>query len=146
MEIIWLPRAAEADCKPVHRSAAPHGVEASPTVLATMGQHPVLAPEPTGRIGSSPVPLDRPETAPIVVFCNEPGVQLRQIDRTIIPSPGDQNLWAQSLRPMDQTCLKPVKPKRVTPSGTWYNALDRGGALVVTLGELMMILDLHRQG
>jgi len=48
MEIIWLPRAAEADCKPVHRSAAPHGVEASPTVLATMGQHPVLAPEPTG--------------------------------------------------------------------------------------------------
>jgi len=120
MEIIWLPRAAEADCKPVHRSAAPHGVEASPTVLATMGQHPVLAPEPTGRIGSSPVPLDRPETAPIVVFCNEPGVQLRQIDRTIIPSPGDQNLWAQSLRPMDMTCLKPVKPKRVTPSGTWY--------------------------
>jgi len=37
----------------------------------------------------------------------------------LIPSPGDQNLWAQSLRPMDQTCLKPVKPKRVTPSGTW---------------------------
>jgi len=23
---------------------------------------------------------------------------------------------------MDMTCLKPVKPKRVTPSGTWYNA------------------------
>src|SRR6185312_16890542 len=37
-----------------------------------------------------------------------------------LPSPGDQNLWAQSLRPMDMTCLKPVKPKRVTPSGTWY--------------------------
>ena len=47
---------------------------------------------------------------------------LARLGDHVIPSPGDQNLWAQSLRPMDMTCLKPVKPKRVTPSGTWYNS------------------------
>src|SRR5689334_16384109 len=45
--------------------------------------------------------------------------------RSLIPSPGDQNLWAQSLRPMDMTRLKPVKPKRVTPSGAWYKSLKQ---------------------
>jgi hypothetical protein len=46
MEITWLPLAAEADCKPVQRSAATHVGEASPIVLATMGQPLALAPEP----------------------------------------------------------------------------------------------------
>jgi transposase len=38
----------------------------------------------------------------------------------LIPSPIDQNLYAQSRKPMDQTRLTPARPKRVTPSGTRY--------------------------
>ena len=38
----------------------------------------------------------------------------------LIPSLSDQILWAQSRRPMDQTRATPARPKRVTPSETWY--------------------------
>jgi hypothetical protein len=41
---------------------------------------------------------------------------------SLIPSPIGQNLYAQSRKPMDQTRPKPTRPKRVTPSETWYNA------------------------
>src|SRR3954453_9892490 len=31
-----------------------------------------------------------------------------------------------SFATLNQTCLKPTRPNRVTPSGTWYSAPERG--------------------
>src|SRR4051794_26639650 len=35
-----------------------------------------------------------------------------------------------SFATLNQTCLKPTRPNRVTPSGTWYNANLDAGAVV----------------
>jgi len=47
-----------------------------------------------------------------------------------------------SFATLNQTCLKPTRPNRVTPSGTWYDSIS-SGSVRVSNGKITLTAETH---